>query len=127
MKGVVAFSPDGHLVASAGYDGYVRCGTPPPASRSAHPLPADPGFNIGVGGVAFSPDGHLLAGAGYDGYVRLWNPATGQPVSLFLATNSASSADLVDAIQVAFSPDGHLLASVEAGQAMQTWQVWPFT
>jgi WD domain, G-beta repeat len=74
----VAFRPDGKTLASGGYDGTVRCGTPPPTTPLGEPLKAQGQ----VYGVAFSPDGKTLASAGAngsarpfggDGTVRLWD------------------------------------------------------
>jgi hypothetical protein len=120
----VAFSPNGHILASGSGSG--RNGGSGNAYGSgngsgtvrlwnvadpAHPrLLSQPltlsGGNI-VAAVAFSLDGRTLASGNGDGTVRLWNvadPAHPRPLGQPLTIGS-----IVDA--VAFSPDGRTLAS----------------
>ncbi len=69
----VAFSPDGHTLASASTDATVRLWN---LTDPAHPAPLGQplqGHTNAVTSVAFSPDGHTLASASRDATVRLWN------------------------------------------------------
>jgi WD40 repeat protein/transcriptional regulator with XRE-family HTH domain len=112
----VAFSPDGHLLAAAYNDGYVRLWNPVTGQTVGSPVPVDTGPGGGVNGVAFSPDGKLLASADADGYVRLWNPVTGQAVGApFLAATTGG------VYGVAFSPDGTLLATAGGDGTVRLW------
>ena len=68
----VAFSPDGHTLASASLDATVRLWN---LTDPTHPAPLGQpltGHTDAVNGVAFSPDGHTLASANLDDTVRLW-------------------------------------------------------
>ncbi len=65
----VAFSPDGRLLATAGWDGTARLWDP---ATGGH-LRTLTGHDGPVAGVAFSPDGRLLATASRDRTARLWN------------------------------------------------------
>ncbi|MFJ3644466.1 translation initiation factor IF-2 N-terminal domain-containing protein [Streptomyces murinus] len=100
----VAFSPDGQMLASAGFDGTVRLRNPA-TGEELHTLNT---HSSSVLSVAFSPDGKMLGGGGSGGRVRLWNPATGEELHT-LNTHSSS------VLSVAFSPDGRTLASAGSG------------
>ena len=70
----MAFSPDGHTLASGNSDGTVRLWD---VADPAHPRPLGPLLTGGgaVLSVAFSPGGHMLASGDYDGTIRLWDVA----------------------------------------------------
>ncbi|MGH3869461.1 MAG: hypothetical protein ACRDQ4_25820 [Pseudonocardiaceae bacterium] len=116
----VAFSPDGHTLASASSDKTVRLWN---LADPAHPTPLGSpltGHTDTVHAVAFSPDGRTLATGSYDRTVRLWNvadPAHPTPLGQPLLGHT----DNVNA--VAFSPDGHTLASTSADHTVRLWNV----
>ena len=69
----IAFSPDGHTLASSDYGGTVQLWD---ITDPAHPRPLGQpptGGASAVDSVAFSPDGHTLASGSLDGTTRLWN------------------------------------------------------
>jgi len=69
----VAFSPDGHTLASGNADGTVQLWD---VTGPAHPRPLGPPLTAtngyAVDSVAFSPDSHTLASGSADGTIRLW-------------------------------------------------------
>ena len=104
----LAYSPDGHRVATTNQDG-LRLWN------------ADTGEQIGdtlkgVNGVAFSPDGHRVASAAAadDNSARLWNADTGALVRTF--TGPARTV-----VRVAFSPDGHRIAGGSLDGTVRVW------
>ncbi|MGH3971585.1 MAG: WD40 repeat domain-containing protein, partial [Mycobacterium sp.] len=118
MSGV-AFSPDGHTLASGSTDTIRLWNLTDPA----HPRPLGQpltGHTGAVTSVAFSPDGHTLASASFDDTVRLWNltdPAHPTPLGQPLTGHT----DMVNS--VAFSPDGHTLASGSTDLTIRLWNL----
>jgi WD40 repeat protein len=116
----VAFSPDGHTLASASDDHTVRLWN---LTDPAHPTPLGPPLTdhtSPVYSVAFSPDGHTLASASDDGTVRLWNltdPAHPTPLGPPLTGHTSP------VVSVAFSPDGHTLASASYDRTVRLWKL----
>jgi WD40 repeat protein/transcriptional regulator with XRE-family HTH domain len=124
----VAFSPDGHTLASGNADGTVGLWDVADATHPrllGQPLSAFPGQTMGGGpaavlSVTFSPDGHTLASGDDSGTIRLWDitdPAHPRPLGQSLTSGGAE----VDS--VAFSPDGHTLASGDHAGTIRLWDV----
>lgn len=103
----VAFSPDGSLLAAAGY-GRVKVWRTVDSTLVRE-------FGTGGAAVAFSPNGRLLGAASSRGIV-VWRLEDGE--QLYAVEGHT---DVVK--EVAFDPDGEWLISAAADQDMRIWQV----
>jgi WD40 repeat protein len=113
----LAFSPDGHTLATAN-DGRVWLWN---ISAPAHPSLLSHYLNESgsVDSMAFSPDGQTLAIGKNDHVIRLWNVANpAAPVALPHILTAASGV-----FSVAFSPDGQTLASGSSDGRIRMWNL----
>ena len=116
----VAFTPDGHTLATGSSDKTVilwDVRDPARPQRIGRPLT---GHTDAVNSVAFAPDGSILATGSNDHAVMLWDmrdPAPPQQIGPRLPGNDQSISP------VAFSPDGRTLATGNADSSVALWDV----
>ena len=126
----LAFSPDGHLLATAdsGNTNTVRLWNPYIYRPLGAPIVTSretASAATAVTSIAFSKNGKFLATADADGAARLWNAATEQPIGPtvgatvvgYLAQNAALSL----MAGVAISPNGKLLATSNHDGDVRLW------
>jgi WD40 repeat protein len=116
---ILAFSPDGSLLACSGLSATVRLWDT--QSGTLLQCLEHPGQ---VFAVAWSPDGWLLASSCFDGQLRLWERQESEPRTQTLILRLATSWEMSPAWNLAFAPDGKTLACLDWGDRRVTlWEV----
>jgi RNA polymerase sigma factor (sigma-70 family) len=107
----LAFTPDGKLLFSGGWDSVIRAWDP----ATGKPVREVRAPEQGVDAIAISSDGKLLAGAGMTGDVLLWDAATGRELRRLGGHRRQVHG-------VAFAPEGDRLVSGDEAAA-RVWDV----
>jgi len=94
----VAFSPNSHVLAAAGWKGFIKLWALP----SGQEIRTLIGHKRGLSEICFSPDGQTLASIAED--IRLWHVATGRELLRFEVPVAADVN-----LWLQFSPDGRSL------------------
>ncbi len=105
------FSPDGKLLATAGYDRVIRLWD----VKTGKYLQKYPSHNGAVFDLAFSPDGTVLASASGDSTCKIWHVESGRRLDTLNQPQG-------EQFGVDFTPDGKFIVGVGADNKIRLWR-----
>ena len=108
----LAFSDDGKLLASGGYDSAIKLWE----VSTGRQLRTLMGHSAEIFSVAFSRNGKMLASASYDNTIKLWDLVTGRELRTL-------SGHTISVFSVEFSPDGQTVVSSSGDKTIRFWDV----
>lgn len=111
----VSFSPDGKMLASAGYDNKVKLWKIEGNQKKSIPLQENLQHNKTVFSVTFSRDSKTIASASFDKTVKLWNRDGTPKGSPLLHSNRVYA--------VAFNPKGDKIATGDRNGTVTIWDL----
>jgi hypothetical protein len=109
---VMAFSPDGKLLASGHEHGGIKLWS----IDTGMEVRAIDSRSLGVVALTFSPDGKHLVSGSEDSQITLWDTASGKMLRSF----SGHASEVLD---LAFSGDGKRLASASFDKTVKIWDI----
>ncbi|MCG8600015.1 MAG: hypothetical protein MI807_07735 [Verrucomicrobiales bacterium] len=105
------FSPDGTIVATAGYDRVIRLWE----AASGKYIRQFPSHNGAVFDLAFSPDGTVLASASADSTCKIWGVESGERLDTLNQPQG-------EQFRVDFTPDGKYIVGAGADNRIRLWR-----
>ncbi len=109
----MAFSPDGNILASGGFDNVVKLW-----DVNTGNLKKDLGEHSDcIRAVVFSQEGTMLASSSYDGTIKLWDLTK---ESLISTLNGHSG----DILSLAIDSEGRILASGSSDNTIKLWDIF---
>jgi WD40 repeat protein len=121
----LAFSPDGHWLATAGKDKRVYLWDVRSSDPASDPLAlqkrdeAQVGHQAEVTSLAFSPDGHWLASGSRDKTAILWDLSAENPGTS--GVKLEGNTNIIDVVSI--SPDGRWLATGDRNGLILLWDL----
>ena len=106
------FSPNGKLLATAGYDKVIRIWN----AESGTYISQIAGHNGAVFDLAFSPDGTLLAAASADETGKIWDVRSGERLDTLNQPQG-------EQFRIAFTPDGKFIVGAGADNRIRLWRL----